>query len=339
MNTHPNRSPKEALLAMATGYRTTQALYVVAKLGIADLLFEGPKNAQQLAKKVGANPQALFRVMRALAALGVFTQNVKGMFALSPTGDLLRAENPQTLLYNILIYGNEHYKAAGDLLHTVITGETAFNHVYGKNRFEYLIENSQASAIFNAAMAQGSRRLKNPLESYNFKDRRLVVDVGGGRGDVMASILRGNPEMKGILFDLPAAVSGAEANLKKLGVAGRCKIITGSAFGAIPAGGDIYLTSRFLHNFADVKAISILSNCRKAISKQGILLLRESVLGEGSGHSIAKQVDLVMLFLTEGKERTEPEWGNILKAAGFCISRILKRKGYFDLIEANQSPC
>lgn len=334
MTSRSKEPPNEVLLRMATGYRTTQALYVVAKLGIPDLLLNGPKNCSELGKRLGAHSRALFRVMRALAGLGVFTQDASGRFGLTTVSELLLSENPQSMRSNVIIYGSEHYRAAGGLLHTVLTGETAFNHVYGKGRFEYLSENPEASLNFNVAIAQGSRRLKNPLESYDFNGRHLIIDIGGGRGDTIASILRGNPTLNGILFDLPQGTTLSYSYLAEQGIAERCKVITGSAFDSIPKGGDVYLMSRFLHNFRDVEVLTLLSNCRNAIRKGGILLLRESVIPEGGGPSKAKQIDLVMLFMSGGAERTEAEWRKLLRSSGFALSRLFLRKGYFDLIEA-----
>src|SRR6266849_3301190 len=318
---------------MISGYRTTQALYVAAKLGIADHLVNGPKSAEELAKEVGANSKALFRLMRYLAALDVFTQAESGKFGLAPLGKLLGTDNPESMRYSAIFGGEENYKATGNLLHSVRTGETAFNHLYGKGHFEWMANNTDASSTFNKAMAQSLRRLaKNPVESYDYSGRRLVVDVGGGRGDLISSVLVANPTMEGVLFDLPQGSAEARSLLKSKGVEDRCHINTGSFFDSIPAGGDVYVLSRILHDWPDDKAATILANCRKAIKQDGILLIRDSVLTDHD--ELGSQIDLTMMIMTSGEERTESEWRTLLQAAGFTLSKVHRKEGQLDLIES-----
>ena len=258
-------SERQELFRVILGYKSTQALYVAAKLGIADRLTRGPMRADELAKEVGANPKALLRLMRHLTNLGIFTQDESRKFGLTPRGELLRNDNPESMRYNAIFAGEENYKATGGLLHTVRTGETAFNHLYGKGHFEWMAEQPDASSTFNKAMAQSLRRQGNPLESYDYSGKRLVVDVGGGRGDLITSIIRANPGLKGILFDLPQGAEEAQSHLRTNGVADRCQIIRGSFFNSVPEGGDVYVLSRILHDWPDDKAATILANCRKAI--------------------------------------------------------------------------
>ncbi len=267
--------------------------------------------------------------MRHLATVGVFTQDHSRRFGLTPLGELLCSDHPESMRHGVIMNGEEIYQAAGELLYTVRTGETAFNHLYGKGHFEYLAEHPEASSTFNKAMAQSLRRQKNPIESYNFKDKRLVVDVGGGRGDMIASVLVANPAMEGILFDLPQG-----AGLRAKGVEDRCQIKTGSFFDSIPAGGDVYILSRILHDWPDEKASVILANCRKSIRKGGTLLIRENVLPEQNAEEKATELDVIMLAVTGGEERTESEWKNLLKSAQFKVTRFRRKKGELDLIEA-----
>ncbi len=326
-------SPRQELFNMISGYRTTQALYVAAKLGIADHLVNGPKSAEELAKEVGANSKALFRLMRYLAALGVFTQAESGKFGLAPLGKLLGTDNPESMRYSAIFGGEENYKATGNLLHSVRTGETAFNHLYGKGHFEWMANNTDASSTFNKAMAQSLRRLaKNPVESYDYSGRRLVVDVGGGRGDLISSVLVANPAMEGVLFDLPQGSAEARSLLKSKGVEDRCHIKTGSFFDSIPAGGDVYVLSRILHDWPDDKAATILANCRKAIKEDGTLLIRDNVISDGD--VLGSTLDITMLIMTGGEERTEAEWKHLLHSAGFALTRVYKKEGQLDLLEA-----
>ena len=288
--------------------------------------------ADELAKQVGANPKALLRLMRHLTALGIFTQDESKKFGLTSLGELLRDDNPESMRFNAVFSGEENYKATGDLLHTVRTGETAFNHLYGKGQFEWLAEHPHESSTFNRAMAQSLRRLQNPLESYDFSGKHLIVDVGGGRGDLITSIIRANPTLKGILFDLPQGIGEAPSLLKANGVADRCQIKEGSFFNSVPEGGDVYVLSRILHDWPDDKVSTILANCRRAIKDDGILLIRDNVLTDGD--ELGSQLDITMMIMTGGQERTESEWKNLLHSAGFTLTRMHKKEGYLDLIEA-----
>ena len=247
---------RQELFRIISGCKLTQALYVAAKLGIADHLARGPMSADELAKKVGANPKALLRLMRHLAAIDVFTQDRSKRFGLTGVGELLREDNPESMKYGAIYAGEENYKATGDLLHTVRTGEIAFNHLYGKGHFEFLAEHPEASSTFNRAMAQSLRRLQNPLESYDFSGKHLIVDVGGGRGDLITSIIRANPILKGILFDLPQGIGEAPSLLKSKEVADRCQISAGSFFNSVPEGGDVYVLSRILHDWPDDRVVT-----------------------------------------------------------------------------------
>jgi len=316
------------------GYRTTQALYVVAKLGVPDLLTNSPLTSDELASKLHVQSRPLFRVMRALAAQGIFTQDNTDKFGLTPLGQLLRTDHPTTLRHMVIGIGEESYKAAGEMLHTVKTGETAFNHIYGKGHFEYLGENPEASKIFNLQMSTSQARFGNPFGSYGFEKRALIVDVGGGQGHVLAQIIHSNPRLKGILFDLPQGLTEARSYLEAEGVASRCNIVPGSFFDSVPPNGDVYLLSRILHDWPDSKAIEILKNVRKSIRKDGVLIIRENVIPEGDTPSMGKQLDLTMMFMLGGAERTEKEWKQLLNNSGFELNRIIKTGQPFDLIEA-----
>ena len=219
-------SPRQELFNMMQGFKTTQTLYVAAKLGVADRLVHGPKRAEELAKEVEANSKALFRLMRHLAALGIFTQDKFRRFELTPLGELLRTDNPESMRYSAIFSGEENYQAAGNLLHSVRTGETAFNHLYGKGHFDWMAEHADASSTFNRAMAQSLRRQENPVESYDYSGKHLVVDVGGGRGDLISSVLVANPTIEGILYDLPQGSAEARSVLQAKGVENRCRIKT-----------------------------------------------------------------------------------------------------------------
>lgn len=331
-HTRSLETPRQELFRIISGYKSTQALFVAAKLGIADHLARGPKSAAELAKEVGANPKALLRLMRYLAALGIFTRDESRKFGLAPQGELLRNDNPESMRYNAIFAGEENYKATGDLLHTVRTGETAFNHLYGKGHFDWLADHPDESSTFNKAMAQSLRRLQNPIESYDFSGKRLLVDVGGGRGDLISSVLLANPSLKGILFDLPQGIGETQSLLKTKGMDDRCQIIEGSFFNSVPEGGDVYVLSRILHDWPDDKAATVLANCRKAIKNDGTLLIRDSVLSDDD--ELGSMQDITMMIMTGGQERTESEWKNLLHSTGFLLTKVYKKEGQLDLIEA-----
>lgn len=335
MQDSTGEAPADALYRMAIGFRSTQALYVVAKLGVADLLVKGPLNSSELAGRLAVHEQPLFRVMRALAAQGVFTQDLSNDFGLTPISQLLRSDVPESMRYIVISYGERHYEAAGKLIHTVRTGETAFNHIYGKGLFDYLSENEEASMIFNLFMAQSHRKSGDHLGRSYFKGRELVIDVGGGRGHLIAQILRQNPQLKGILYDLPQVVGQASKYLGEEGVGDRCQVVSGSFFESVPTGGDIYLLSRILHDWPDEKAGRILTNCRRAIRSDGTVLIMDAVIPEGDAPHLGKQIDLQMLFLVGGIERTEEEWRRLLEYSRFELKGISKTGVQFDVIEAS----
>lgn len=334
MSGNTGNTPADVLYRMSIGFRSTQALYVIAKLGVVDLLVNGPLDSNALAQKLGVHAQALFRVMRAVAAQGVFTQDSSGKFGLTPVSQLLRSDTPDSMRYIVISYGERQYEAAGKLIHTVRTGETAFNHIYGKGLFDYLSENAEANTIFNLFMAQSHRRAGDHLESYDFGEKRLVVDVGGGQGHLIAHILRMNPRLKGVLYDLPQGVDQAPEYLQEQGVSDRCEVVSGSFFESVPAGGDVYLLSRILHDWSDEKASLILANCRRAIKSDGVVLIMDAVIPEGDVPHLGKQIDLQMLFLTGGVERTEKEWRRLLELSKFALDRVIKTGVQFDIIEA-----
>ncbi len=327
-------SPQERLVRLASGYRITQALYVAAKLAIPDRLAGGPRDAESLAREVGANPDRLFRVLRALASFGVFTVDAERRFGLTPVSDCLRSEGPGSRASFAIFQGEEPYRAFGELLHTVMTGETAFVRVYGTGHFDYLADHPEASATFHRTMSALLGELGDPLEGCDLHDRRVVVDVGGGRGALLAAVLLHHPALHGILFDLPMAVADAPALLEACGVKNRSEIRTGSAFDSIPSGGDVYVMSRILHDWSDEKALQLLGNCRTAIPDDGLLILREGVLGEGLIPPGRAQLDLMMMALTGGRERTEREWRELLRRAGFALHRVLPGPRSQDLILA-----
>jgi O-methyltransferase/methyltransferase family protein len=324
-----NVPPSAALMQMVIGYRASQALYVAAKLGIADLLKDGPKGSDALAQATQAHPAALRRLLRALVSLGVFEEDAQGRFGLTPMGTHLRSDVPGSLRAPVLfLAGEEGWRSWGALLHSVQTGEPAFDHVYGMGGFDYYAEHPEGAKILDEAMAGFTALVADAvLGAYDFSGTRTLVDVGGGNGALLAAILKAHPTMRGILFDLPHVVSGAPQVLGDAGVVARCQVVGGSFFESVPEGGDAYLLKWIIHDWDDERSVAILTACRRAMKGNGKLLVVDQVLphrAEPSESTDAFMFDLEMLVVTSGgRERSEDEFRTLLAAAGFRLNRVV----------------
>lgn len=317
-----NLELRDRLLDLTTGFEVSQAIYVLAKLGVPDHLAKGPRSVDELAGPVGAHSRSLFRLMRFLASIGVLTQDESDRFGLTALGEMLRSDVIGSVRPHAISVNEAEYRAAGDLLHTVRTGETAFDHMFGVGLFEYLAANPEAGAAFNARMASLPSKGEELLSQFDFASIQTVVDVGGGRGAVLATLLRAQPHLKGILFDLPEVMSEAERFLGERSVLDRCQLMGGSVLDSIPTGGDAYLTSAVIHTFDDAQAASVLRNIRRVIPNHGTLLLWEFVVPPGGEPARSKRLDLRMLYASGGLERTEQEWTELVRGAGFRLDRI-----------------
>jgi O-methyltransferase/methyltransferase family protein len=316
--------PPATLLQMMTGYWVSQALHVAAKLGIADLLADGPVDCKDLAAATDTHAPSLQRVLRALASVGVFTEVTPGSFALTPLAELLRTETPGSMRALAIMYAEEQYRAWGELLHSVRTGKMAFNHQFGVGYFEYLAQHPEADRVFNEAMTGWTHQLVGAVvDTYDFSPFKTIVDVGGGYGALLAAILQRNPDTQGVLFEQPHVVARAEEQLVAAGVADRCTCVGGDFFVAVPAGGDAYVLSQILHDWDDERCVAILERCRQAMPDHGKLLVVELVLPEGDEPSFGKWLDLHMLVLLGSRERTATEYDALFRAAGFELTRVV----------------
>jgi len=261
----PGKDMAAALLALMDGFRISQAIAVAAELGIADRLVNGPVACDTLASAVCADPDTLYRLLRALASVGVFTECRPHTFALTLLAEPLRSDHPQSMRA-IARYNRQdwYWQPWAHLLDAVRTGQAAFDRVHGIPLFTYLATHFDAAAVFNAAMTGGTHRKADLVGAYDFAPLRLVVDIGGGQGGVLAAILKSHPHLRGILFDLPSVVAGAAPGLEAAGALDRCKIVGGDFFVSVPEGGDAYVLSQVLHDWDDEQATAILQSCHRA---------------------------------------------------------------------------
>jgi SAM-dependent methyltransferase len=311
------------------GYWGAQALYVAAKLGVADHLEEGPKTAGQLGQAVGADAQALHRVLRYLTSLGVFTAT-EDRFALNSAAERLLTTAQGSQRDWVILFGEEFYQAWGKLIDAARDGRDAFRHAFGLGLFEYLDRNPEYARTFNRAMAAGSVFFQAIPDAYDFSAFRTVVDVGGGNGAMLAAILTRSSELKGILFDSPTVIESARANLQAQGLAERADFVGGNFFESIHPGGDVYVFSRILHDWTDDQCLAILRNCRDAITPSGRVLIVERLIPT----PIAVASDVNMLAVTSGRERSEEEFRQMLAEAGFALMSVTALPLEAYLIEA-----
>lgn len=327
-------TPQEQMNRMLTGYWTTQCVYVAAKLGIADLLTKGPRSADDLAKATSVHAPSLYRLLRALASMGVFTEDDKAQFSLTPLAELLRSDIPGSQRALAIMCGEEHYVAWGELLYSVQTGKTAFEKLYLMPIFDFLSKNLEQARVFDAAMVGvHGRETAAMTDAYDFSGIGVLADIGGGNGSLLTTVLKKHPAMRGILYDLPGVTERAKANLQAAGLADRCTVIGGSFFDSVPAGADAYLMRHIIHDWDDEKATTILRNVRQAIGDEGRLLVVEGVIPPGNDPCFGKLLDLTMLTIPGGKERTEQEFRKLFAAGGFRLSRIVPTETEVSVIE------
>ncbi|WP_204008169.1 methyltransferase [Virgisporangium aurantiacum] len=321
-STDPDAAPLR-LARLVDGYLTTQLLYVAARLGVADVLASGPRTAEDVARAVGVDPGPLARVLRGLAAEDVLTEDDQGRFALTELGSLLR-DGPGSLRGPAIVRGELYFRAAAGLLDCVLHGGTAFDHAYGTRFFTYLDEHPDTAAAFQDSMAwRAEREADHVVAAYDFAVVRRLVDVGGGRGVLLAAVLRAVPHVSAVLLDRAVVVDQARQRLSAAGLAGRCEFIAGDFFTSVPAGADTYLLSRVIHDWDDADAVRILAACRRAVTSDGRLLLVDAVLPRRAREQPAAiRMDLHMLMLLGARERTGAEFAALLSQAGWQLRQI-----------------
>ena len=319
-----DETPVESMQRLIAGSHVSQAISVAATLGISDLLADGPRASDELAAATDTHPPSLYRLLRALAAVGVFHEEDGRRFSLTPTGDLLRSDAPGSVRGWAAFLGRPYIRESWSALeHSVRTGENAFEHVHGTDVWSYRAERPDESEIFDHAMQSITGGVNKALvAAYDFGRFGTVVDVGGGNGALLAGLLAANPQLRGVVFDQEHVVANAGPVLAAAGVADRCEIVSGSFFEEVPRGGDAYLMKSIIHDWDDERSIEILQVCRRAMSDSATLLLIERIVEGPNEGWRTKFMDLNMLVNPGGQERTLDEWETLLGRAGYNLVEV-----------------
>lgn len=331
--------PPIQMLQIMSGFWISRCVYVLAKLGIADLIKDQSKTVDELATATGAHAPSLFRVLRAVASIGVISQDDQNRFGATPLSDTLRSDVHGSLrAFAMTELGEEHYPAWGELLHSVRTGGIAFEKAFGQPVWEFFANHPDNAKIFNDAMSGMTAQANEALHAaYDFANIKKIMDVGGGHGGLIASILQKNPEMRGVLFDSPQVIEGAKASVETSGVADRCDLVGGDFFQSVPSGADAVILKWIIHDWNDEQSVGILKKCHRALPDNGKLILVEAVVPATSEPHFSKFIDLNMLVMTGGRERTEAEFRKLYEDSGFTLTRVVPTESPFSVIEGRKA--
>ena len=324
------------LRQLVMGFRDTQLIYVAAKLGLADEIARKPQTASELATAAGAEPRALYRLLRALASRGVFAESSGGRFEMTPMAEFLRRDGPRSLHSTAMLYGDELlWRAYGRLSYSVETGKSSFEQVYGEPFYDYLHKHPVSAQPFHDAMTGFSEQEEAAiLAAYDFSTLRAIVDVGGGQGGLALALLRKHPDLRAVIFDGTPPREDTRQLFAQSGAAARATFVTGDFFATVPDGADLYLLKSILHNWGDAAATTILTKCREAMREHGRLLVAERVVPHGNSASEAKLFDINMLVSLGGQERTEDEYAALFDKSGLKFTRTIPTTSHLSLIEA-----
>lgn len=312
------------ILQLMNGVFVAGTVSCLAQLGIPDFVEAAPQSAEELASQIGADPQALYRLMRATASVGVLSEGPDGRFSQTPMSAVLRSKATPSLRAFAIMTGREwHGRGWSHLKYCVRTGKQALEQIYGASIFEFLKQHPEEAQIFNDAMTELSM-IDSPAvaEAYNFEGIRTIVDIAGGHGLLLATILERNPYLRGTLYEMPHVLEGASSGpLKSL--LERCTLISGDMFSSVPPGADAYIMKHIIHDWPDDRCVQLLKACRKGVNSGGRLLVVDSVIQPGNDFSLGKFLDLQMLIFPSGCERTEKQFRDLFAAAGWRLSRII----------------
>lgn len=328
--------PQAQLMQFITGHWVTAALYSAAKLELADHLHAGPQNCADLARAVDGHEDSIYRLLRALSSLGIFEETAPRTFKNTAVGECLRKDHPRSLRGMILFQGSPpHWQGWGSLLHSMKTGQSAFEHVHHQGFFDYCQAHPEFGEVFNNAMTgMSSSTAESVLQAYDFSGINTLIDVGGGHGYLISRILQKYPQLQGGLFDLPEVVADATPLLKQAGVADRCAVTGGSFFESVPPA-DAYISSHIIHDWDDEHSLRILKAMRASLAPNGRVLLVEIVISDQKEKNIGVWLDLEMLHATHGgRERTTAEYAALFQAAGLRLNKVVTTPSPTCVLEA-----
>jgi len=328
--------PQAQLIEMARGHQVSSMLRVAAQLKLADYLSEGPRTAEELAQSTATHAPSLYRFMRTAASLGLFTEDAAHRFSLAPLGEPLRSGIPGSVRTTILsLTGDLFGRPFSNLLYSVQTGKTAFEKEHGAPLFDWLASHPEEGAMFSDLMIGFHGPETGAVAAaYDFSGCETIADIGGATGHMLATIVGSCPGAKGILFDLPHNADGAATLIQARGMAERIRFEAGNFFESVPSGADVYMMSHIIHDWSEEQCLTILGNCRAAMSSKSRLLIIEMVIPPGNGPHPGKATDMVMLAVPGGQERTEQEYCALLAKAGFRLERVVPTESAASVVEA-----
>ena len=322
-------TPQETMLNLIGGFWIARSIYLAAQIGVADAVDDQPKTIAQLAAETNTEPRSLYRLLRALASVGIFSEVSDQCFALTPLAATLKSDSPGSMRYAALAQlGDDHSLGWSNGLHSLKTGEVAFNAAAGMPVWEYYAQHPEAGQVFSQSMTNMGNPISQAVAAtYDFSQFKTIVDVGGAQGSLISAIVQSYPHLKGILFDLPEIIANVSVD-------DNIQPIVGNFFESVPSGGDAYLMRWIIHDWDDEKSSMILKNCHQAMPDHSKLLLVESIIPPGNEPAPAKFVDLIMLLMTGGRERTEAEYRSLLRSSGFELTQVIPTPSMFSIIEA-----
>lgn len=334
--TSPSR-PYEILFQMVIGKWISQAIGTIVEIGVPDQLAKGARQCSHIAREVGVSEDGLYRLLRTLASVGLFAESADRRFRLTGMGQLLRSDHPETLAgYARFTAHDVTWRPWGQLSYSVKTGLPAFDRVFNASIFEHFSRNPEVAAVFDAAMTSiSAREARATSDAYDFKGVGVLMDVAGGHGLLLATVLRRHKKMHGVLFDLPHVAAGAAATFTRAGITGRVRVESGDFFKELPPGADAIIMKHILHDWDDDSATRILQTCHSALGSRGKVLIVDPVVPPGNKPHYGKLLDLEMLVLTpRGRERTRAEFVRLLRGAGFRLSRVIATRSPLSIVEA-----
>jgi|SRR5438105_1937032 len=327
------QNPVIDLMRLISGFQVSQAISVIAELGIADVLKNDALHIDAIAHATQCHPRSLYRLLHMLASAGVLEELPEQRFKLTLLGECLRSDSSSKRSAWARLAGRPYvWQSWGGMMHSVKTGESSFSHLHGANLWEWRSKKRGETEIFDAAMSELSGAAGKAIaSSYDFSAFNVIVDVGGGQGALLAAVLTQHKNAKGILFDLPHVVVKAQDVLRAAGVADRCEVLGGNVFKAVPEGGDAYLIKSVLMDEDNDQAIAILRACRSAVRQSGKVVVVEHLLTPPNGPEI-NYSDMTMMIMTGGRERTREEFSELFSVAGFQLEQVVVTKSPFTLM-------